>query len=339
MLDRQNILKAAADRGFDLCGVVPCRHLAENEARFRNWLSCGYQSSLGYLERNTEKRFDPRLLVEGARTAVVCAVAYKNRASGGYAPECRTKVASYAAACDYHTTLRGMLHGLLEELRGANPDLRGRVFVDTAPLAEKQLAVEAGLGGGRGGGSGVDRPPVAARHPAIRHLRRAGRAASGPGSRQLRHPLCRVSLRDVPPLHRGMPHGSHSARPHDRHGALHRLPHHRTAARHADRPQRLDLRLRHLSERLPVERPHAATPQPVLRPALRPPVDGCRRMAGAQRGGLRRTVRPNAAHAQRSAADPEEHRRRRAGAAAPACGYSRMQRTGRPNPRGSVAAM
>lgn len=146
MLDRQNILKAAADRGFDLCGVVPCRHLAENEARFRNWLSCGYQSSLGYLERNTEKRFDPRLLVEGARTAVVCAVAYKNRASGGYAPECRTKVASYAAACDYHTTLRGMLHGLLEELRGANPDLRGRAFVDTAPLAEKQLAVEAGLG-------------------------------------------------------------------------------------------------------------------------------------------------------------------------------------------------
>ena len=142
MLDRQNILKAAADRGFDLCGVVPCRHLAENEARFRNWLSCGYQSSLGYLERNTEKRFDPRLLVESARTAVVCAVAYKNRASGGYAPECRTKVASYAAACDYHTTLRGMLHGLLEELRGANPDLRGRVFVDTAPLAEKQLAVE-----------------------------------------------------------------------------------------------------------------------------------------------------------------------------------------------------
>ena len=130
MLDRQNILKAAADRGFDLCGVVPCRHLAENEARFRNWLSCGYQSSLGYLERNTEKRFDPRLLVEGARTAVVCAVAYKNRASGGYAPECRTKVASYAAACDYHTTLRDMLHGLLEELRGANPDLRGRAFVD-----------------------------------------------------------------------------------------------------------------------------------------------------------------------------------------------------------------
>ena len=146
MLDRQNILKAATDRGFDLCGVVPCRHLAENEARFRDWLSHGYQSSLGYLERNTEKRFDPRLLVEGARTAVVCAVAYKNRASGGYAPECRTKVASYAAACDYHTTLRGMLHGLLEELRAANPDLRGRAFVDTAPLAEKQLAVEAGLG-------------------------------------------------------------------------------------------------------------------------------------------------------------------------------------------------
>ena len=149
MLDRQNILKAAADRGFDLCGVVPCRHLAENEARFRNWLSCGYQSSLGYLERNTEKRFDPRLLVEGARTAVVCAVAYKNRASGGYAPECRTKVASYAAACDYHTTLRGMLHGLLEELtsfsRSAPSRRASRLITRYAPVARFSSEISSTL--------------------------------------------------------------------------------------------------------------------------------------------------------------------------------------------------
>ena len=328
MLDRQNILKAAADRGFDLCGVVPCRHLAENEARFRNWLSCGYQSSLGYLERNTEKRFDPRLLVEGARTAVVCAVAYKNRASGGYAPECRTKVASYAAACDYHTTLRGMLHGLLEELRGANPDLRGRAFVDTAPLAEKQLAVEAGLGWiGR---QSLLVTPQYGTFVVLGELLLDQEADSYDtpfaGSR------CGTCRRCIEACPTGaiLP-----ARMID----TGRLPHHRTAARHADRPRRLDLRLRRLSERLPVEQPHAATPQPVLRPALRPPVDGCRRMAGARRGGLRRTVRPNATHAQRSAADPEEHRRRRAGAAVTVCGYSRMQRTGRPNPRGSVAAM
>ena len=94
MLDFLNIKKLAADAGFDLCGVAPCRHLADGEARFRAWLARGGQSSLGYMERNTEKRFDPRLLVEGARTAVVCAVSYKNAASEGYPASHRTKVAS-----------------------------------------------------------------------------------------------------------------------------------------------------------------------------------------------------------------------------------------------------
>lgn len=146
MLVRENIKKLAADAGFDLCGVAPCRHLARNEAWFREWLARRYQSSLGYMERNAEKRFDPRLLVEGAQTAVVCAAAYKNRAGEGYPPGHRAKIASYACTTDYHTTIRAMLGQLLEMLRRTTPGLAGRAFVDTAPLAEKQLAVEAGLG-------------------------------------------------------------------------------------------------------------------------------------------------------------------------------------------------
>ena len=146
MLDFLNIKKLAADAGFDLCGLAPCRHLVENESMLRAWLGKGYQSSLAYMERNVEKRADPRKLVEGARTAVVCAVSYKNRVGEGYPPGHRTKVASYACAADYHATLRTMLGGMLDALRAAHPGLGGRAFVDTAPLAEKQLAVEAGLG-------------------------------------------------------------------------------------------------------------------------------------------------------------------------------------------------
>ncbi len=136
MLDHLYIKKLAAGAGFDLCGIAPCRHLAENEERFRAWLNSGYQSSLGYMERNAEKRFDARRLVEGARTAVVCAVSYKNRVGEGYPPEHRTKVASYACTEDYHTTVRAMLAGMLDALRKVSPALRGRAFVDTAPLAE-----------------------------------------------------------------------------------------------------------------------------------------------------------------------------------------------------------
>ena len=69
MLDRSTLKKLAAEAGFDLCGVAPCRRLEENERRFRGWLEAGHQASLSYLERNADKRFDPRRLVEGARTA------------------------------------------------------------------------------------------------------------------------------------------------------------------------------------------------------------------------------------------------------------------------------
>lgn len=146
MLSISDIKTLAAGAGFDLCGVAPCRHLSENEAWFRDWLAHGYQSSLGYMERNAPKRFDPRLLVENARTAVVCAVSYKNRIGEGYPPGHRTKVASYACARDYHDTLRRMLGELFAAIREGHPTLTGRAFVDTAPLCEKQLAVEAGLG-------------------------------------------------------------------------------------------------------------------------------------------------------------------------------------------------
>lgn len=146
MLDHSYIKKLAEEVGFDLCGLAPCHHLEEAEVRFREWIARGYQSSLGYLERHTEKRFDPRLLVEGARTAVVCAVGYKNRMSDGYPAGHCTKVASYACAEDYHTSVRKMLQQMLDTLRSEYPTLRGRAFVDTAPLTEKLLAREAGLG-------------------------------------------------------------------------------------------------------------------------------------------------------------------------------------------------
>lgn len=146
MLSNQRIKKLAADEGFDLCGITPCKHLAENEMHFREWLKNGYGSSLDYLGRNLDKRFDARQLIEGAHTVVVCAVSYKNPLGEGYLSECRTKIASYACNRDYHDTIREMLGTLLSALQREYPGLTGRPFVDTAPLLEKQLAVEAGLG-------------------------------------------------------------------------------------------------------------------------------------------------------------------------------------------------
>lgn len=146
ILSSQFIKSTALAAGFDLCGIAPCRHLDRNEAHFRAWLDKGYHSTLDYLSRNLDKRFDPRRLVEGARTVVVCAVGYKNSVSEGYPAGCPVKIASYACNEDYHTSLKRMLRTVFAALRERHPQLEGRALVDTAPLLEKQWAVEAGLG-------------------------------------------------------------------------------------------------------------------------------------------------------------------------------------------------
>lgn len=146
MISASEIKDLARAAGFDCCGIVRARPLTRAEERFRKWLATGNQGSLGYLERNQEKRFDPARLVEGCKSVIVCAINYKNRMSLGYPEGFSAKIASYALNRDYHSTIKALLHQLLSTLKEQYPALSGRSFTDSAPLAEKTLAVEAGLG-------------------------------------------------------------------------------------------------------------------------------------------------------------------------------------------------
>ena len=148
MLEAKYIKELVKTEGFDLCGLTSCRHFTLNEEAFGRWLAMGYDSSLGYMRNYLDRRFDVAKLVEGARTVVVCAVAYdgeiasKNSDSATPYP----KIASYACRRDYHKVIRKALLSVLRQLKARYPQLQGRVFVDSAPLVEKQLAVDAGLG-------------------------------------------------------------------------------------------------------------------------------------------------------------------------------------------------
>lgn len=146
MIPKKFITNAATEVGFDLVGVVPVEPLTEERNRFEEWLLAGNHSSLAYLERNREKRFDASLLVEGARSIIVCAVSYLSPFGRGYADGARGKVASYALARDYHLTIKEMLAELAERLKTIAPTLKFRAFTDSAPVAEKTLAVRAGFG-------------------------------------------------------------------------------------------------------------------------------------------------------------------------------------------------
>lgn len=146
IISAKHIKNIAATAGFDLCGVTSCHKFSINKSFFDSWLEQGYDSSLEYMRRNVEMRFDATELVEGAQSVVVCAVSYKSEISGGYATDDCCKVASYACNRDYHKTLKKMLKQMLQELQKLYPTLHGRAFVDSAPILEKQYAVEAGLG-------------------------------------------------------------------------------------------------------------------------------------------------------------------------------------------------
>ena len=146
MIRYDDIKFVASKVGFDLCGVARPRLLERNKAAYESWLEKGYDSTLEYMRRNLDKRFDVRNLVEGARSVIVCAVSYKSDINASYDSSTPNKVASYACCRDYHKSIKKMLHQLLKELQTIYPQLQGRAFVDTAPLLEKQMAVEAGLG-------------------------------------------------------------------------------------------------------------------------------------------------------------------------------------------------
>ena len=146
MLSRNEILNASRSAGFDLCGVARPRPLHANAQHLSQWIEQGCVGGLDYMCRNADKREDATLLVEGTQSVVVCGVSYKSDINTHYTPEQSCKVASYACNRDYHTSLKEMLKELYITLKKQMPTLQARLFTDSAPLLEKQLAVEAGLG-------------------------------------------------------------------------------------------------------------------------------------------------------------------------------------------------
>ena len=136
MLRSADIKQAALEVGFDDCGVARADALTDEEYPFRQWLARGWHGNLGYMERNVEKRMDPRLLVPGARS-VICVVS----AYGPPDPGRTDGVAAYAQRREYHEVIKPMLQELRTRL-----GIDGKVCCDTVPISDKHWAARAGLG-------------------------------------------------------------------------------------------------------------------------------------------------------------------------------------------------
>ena len=143
ILTYEQIKAEARNLGFSAFGAAPAEPLpAWRIEQRRKWLENGCQGEMDYLERNEDKRCDPRLLVEGAKTIVSLALNYCPSAS--FPPD-TYRLARYALGKDYHDVMKAKLLSLMAAL-GLTPNVDGRAFVDTAPVDEHYWAWRCGLG-------------------------------------------------------------------------------------------------------------------------------------------------------------------------------------------------
>ena len=134
----------ASELGFDACGICRADEVdSDNREYFESWLHNSYNANMDYMSRNTEKRIDPKILVESTRSIISVAL--------NYYPEIKQKedypqFTYYAYGKDYHDVVKSKLQQLFDEIKLVEPTLEGRVFVDTAPVLERYWAAKAGIG-------------------------------------------------------------------------------------------------------------------------------------------------------------------------------------------------
>lgn len=132
--------------GFNACRFTTA-DAPESAARFRQALAEGRHAGMEWLARNADKRCDPNLVLPGARSLVVLAIAYDSHPSTAADPSPHGVVARYARHTDYHDLLAGPLDELTRFLDGlARPEHRSLWYVDTGPFLERDLARRAGIG-------------------------------------------------------------------------------------------------------------------------------------------------------------------------------------------------
>ncbi len=151
MEQAQDIKAKAFELGFDLVGIAGAGPIDNKQCKlFTDWLALGYAGRMNYMRENFDKRTNPAKLLENARSVISVGLNYKPPKIQKQPPESTGptgRVANYAQYEDYHFFIKKQLHKLIDFIRTiAGPDYSFKICVDSVPLAERALAVKAGLG-------------------------------------------------------------------------------------------------------------------------------------------------------------------------------------------------
>jgi epoxyqueuosine reductase len=125
------------------CGISKAGFLEQEAPRLENWLNKNQHGQMSYMENNFDKRLNPTLLVEGAKSVVSLLLNY-------YPSEIQNqesyKISKYAYGQDYHLVIKEKLKELLYSIQEHIGAVDGRAFVDSAPILDKAWAAKSGLG-------------------------------------------------------------------------------------------------------------------------------------------------------------------------------------------------
>ncbi|MBD9368748.1 tRNA epoxyqueuosine(34) reductase QueG [Xanthomonas sp. XNM01] len=139
----------AAEFGFQRCGIADI-DLAEDETHLRDWLSKGLYGTMDWMAQHGDKRSRPQELIPGTVRVISVGLDYgRNDSDDAWhtlADGERAYVARYALGRDYHKLMRNRLQKLATRLQEEVGAFGHRVFVDSAPVLERALARNAGLG-------------------------------------------------------------------------------------------------------------------------------------------------------------------------------------------------
>lgn len=138
------IKQEAGKLGFQFCGISKAEFLEEEAPRLENWLKNGFQGEMSYMENHFDKRLNPGLLVDGAKSVISLSLNYytDQKQEDPDSP----KISKYAFGTDYHFVIKDKLRQLLEIIRQEIGEVNGRAFVDSAPVLDKVWAKKSGLG-------------------------------------------------------------------------------------------------------------------------------------------------------------------------------------------------
>lgn len=144
-MNYSQLIKQKAEKfGFQSCGISKAEFLEEEAPRLETWLNKGYHGEMKYMENHFDKRLNPTLLVDGAKSVISL--------SYNYFPKVKIdeinnfKISKYAYGEDYHEVIKDILKEMVAELQEEIGEFGFRVFVDSAPVLEKAWARKSGLG-------------------------------------------------------------------------------------------------------------------------------------------------------------------------------------------------